>query len=256
MSANRLWPVVMITLAILALLFAIALWFQKNHHQPDHPGQKPQHHGKILWGVDTASKVTDSLYQCVTDHYGKPRIWGRYMESKGNISTGLTQNEVSFIHEKGGSILLIYNHFTDATGYDNGVSEGKMAISFAKNLGVPKGTALFADIEPTYPVNADFIRGWVKTLSSSSYKVGMYGDFSKNSKLRKANHSAAKHLHHKPILWSDQPRPGITGKPKAPDYHPATPNSSKNLAWQYGIGAKKCNIDTDLARSEIQSYLW
>ncbi|HET7578964.1 MAG TPA: glycoside hydrolase domain-containing protein [Bacillales bacterium] len=256
MSAKRLWPSIIITLAILALLVAIALLYQKNHRQLDHPGQKPQHHRKILWGVDTASKVTDSLYQCITDHYGKPLIWGRYMESKENISKGLTKKEASFIHKKGGHILLIYNHFTDATGYNNGVSEGKMAISFANDLGVPKGTALFADIEPTYPVDADFIRGWVKTLSPSSYMAGIYGDFSKNSGLRKAYHSAANKLNSQPILWSDQPRPGITGKQKAPDFHPAAPKSSKNLVWQYGIGAKKCNIDTDLARSNIQSYLW
>lgn len=270
---------------IVILLLGTFIWlYQKNHphlHEPQqsqqsksgqHGGRDKPHHNhnkqhkdqnkhsekkqEPLWGVDTAGHVNDSLYKCVADHYGKPDFWGRYMKSKGDTSEGLTKDEVSFIHKKGGKILLIYNHFNNATGYDKGVSEAKDAISFAKDLGVPKARTLFADIEPTYPVDSGFIRGWVKKLSSSPYKAGIYGDFSKDSKLRKAYQAAIEKVDHKPILWSFQPRAGITLKKEAPYFAPAAPKASKTLIWQYGINAKKCNIDTDLAQSKVKKDLW
>lgn len=260
MNKNRLWPLILCFLVAIALVFTIAWIYHFNHH----PSQQPPNHGhpqqpkkhKILWGVDTASKVSNSFYQCVDKNYGKPDIWGRYMDSKTNISTGLTKKEASFIHQKGGKILLIFNHFSNATGYHNGVSAAHTAISDAKNLGVPKGTALFADVEPTYSVDASFLTGWAKTLSASPYKAGLYGDFSKGSDLQKAYQSSRKKLDDSPILWTNHPRPGITSAKKAPDFHPATSETSATLAWQYGIGAKKCNIDTDLAQSGILQYLW
>jgi hypothetical protein len=267
---------------IVVLLFGMFFWlYQKNHHphqaqqsqqqktgQHEHRDKPHQDHHKKdqskhskkkqepLWGVDTAGNADDSLYKCVSDHYGKPDFWGRYMKSKGDTSVGLTKDEISFIHKKDGKILLIYKHFSDATGYDKGMSEANDAISFAKDLGVPKGRILFADVEPTYPVDSGFIRGWVKKLSSSQYKAGIYGDFSRDSKLREAYQAAMKKVDQKPILWSFQPRPGITTKKKAPDLHPAAPKSSRASVWQYGINAKQCNIDTDLAQSKIEKYLW
>ncbi|HEU5141422.1 MAG TPA: glycoside hydrolase domain-containing protein, partial [Bacillales bacterium] len=206
---------------------------------------------------DTASRVTESFYQCVEKNYGKPDVWGRYMETTGDISFGLTKEEISLIHKKGGKIMLLYNHLDSATGFEDGKAEAETAISYAKDLGVPDGTALFADIEPVFPVDADFIRGWIKKMSSSPYKAGFYGDFSEGSNLRKAYDSAKEKIENKPILWSFQPRIGITSKANAPnDFDPAAPKSAKTLAWQYGIGGEKCNIDTNLAVSEILKYLW
>ncbi|HWO96582.1 MAG TPA: hypothetical protein VNM45_09645 [Bacillus sp. (in: firmicutes)] len=39
--------------------------------------------------------------------------------------------------------------------------EAEKAINYANDLGVPMGVALFADIEPGYPVDSEFIRGWL-----------------------------------------------------------------------------------------------
>ncbi|HEU5138982.1 MAG TPA: glycoside hydrolase domain-containing protein [Bacillales bacterium] len=296
MPNSRLWYSIISLFVAFALLFTIGLIYQKHqqpHSQPPKNGQQDDQNGgndrhnkqdnrenkdqnqdknndknknqdqrksensRLLWGVDTASRVTESFYQCVTDHYGKPDVWGRYMETTEDVSLGLTQEEVSLIHKKDGKILLLYNHLDSATGYEDGKAEAETAISFAKELGVPEGTALFADIEPVFPVDADFIRGWIEKMASSPYKAGFYGDFSKGSSLRKAYHSAIEETEHKPVLWSFQPRIGITGKEDAPnDFDPAAPKSAKTLAWQYGVSGEQCNIDTDLAVSKILKYLW
>lgn len=258
MNRSQRWPIIVCFLVAIAIAIAIAWIFHYNHqpHQPpDHHPKKPTAH-KIVWGVDTANRVSNSFYKCVVNHYGSPKIWGRYMDSKANTSTGLTQKEISFIHGKNGKILLIFNHFHKATGYQNGEEAAHSAISKAKKLGAPKGVAIFADVEPTYSVDASFIKGWVKTLSQSPYKAGIYGDFTKNSDLNKAYQAAQNNLHTQPILWSNRPVRGITSAKKAPDFQPSAPKKAKTWVWQYGVNANQCNIDTDLAKSEILKYLW
>lgn len=48
-------------------------------------------------------------------------------------------DEVNFLRENDVQYLfVIYNHFTDARGYTNGVLEDKQAISYAEDLDIPK----------------------------------------------------------------------------------------------------------------------
>lgn len=251
------WSMIIAMLIIATLLVTFIWMYQKNHDDSKQP-KSPDHDTTTLWGVDTASKVNNSFYQCVNDNYGKPEILGRYMKDKKGVSKGLTQKEISFIHDHDGKILLIYNHFSNATGKKNGKSAAKQATSFANDLDAPKGVALFADIEPNYPVDADFIQAWTKKLNGSKFEPGIYGEFSKksDSKLRTAYKSPANNIDQKPIVWSSLPRPGITSKDKAPDFNPAAPKSSKSFIWQYGLSAKKCSIDTDLIQSKSTDFLW
>lgn len=227
---------------------------EKTEEQPA-PPPPPE----IVWGVDTASKLDQAFMQCVVDNYGKPVVFGRYLETKEGVSSGLTQEEVALLHEQGVKIIPIYNHFTNATTYENGVAEANMAISFAQKLGIPEGIAIFADIEPNYPVDEGFIRGWVDTMLGSAYKPGIYGVFTNESTLNAAYQSAIANngnVQSQTIIWSSNPDPGVTPQANAPQYQPGAPENVNVSIWQYGINGQPCNIDTNLVQSNILQHLW
>jgi hypothetical protein len=243
------------------LLFVI---FPIIYHQFHQSTEKPVHDQsekvpKIVWGVDSASKVTDKVLACVNKNYGKPLVWGRYTKTSKGVSTGLTAQEVKFLHKNNLGILLIYNHFDKAMSKKAGQKEAKTAIQYAKNIKPPKGTVIFADIEPKYPVDPSFIEGWYETIALSDYHPGIYGVFDPQQKVFAAFNKAAKKnrsIKQKTIIWSAAPQKGISAKKKAPKYSPIGPKDSLLYGYQYGIEAKSCNIDTDLFKGEILNYLW
>lgn len=214
---------------------------------------------KLVWGIDTASKINSSFYQCVTKNYGKPVVVGRYMLSEQGVYTGLNQNEVKFLHRKGVKILPIYNKFSNASGKSHGVTVAHQAIQRAKKLGVPKGSYLAADIELQKQVNAGFLMGWTQTILNAGYKPSIYGNFVSghlNHAYNQASSNSSTVKNHL-MLWTNQPSIGITTKSNAPNQFNATsPNHSQTDVWQYGINGNKCNIDTDLIKGSILNSLW
>src|SRR5690606_2679287 len=214
---------------------------------------------KAFWGVDSASLTTEELYACVVDNFGTPKVWGRYLGDKENVSFGLTSDEVDYLHSNDVKILLIYNHFSDATGYENGMEQARNAIELAEELEVPEGKAIFADIEPDYPVDKEFIKGWFDGMKDSAYKPGIYGAFAEEQELYPVYSEAAEEneeLKNETIIWTAYPQEGITTEENAPEYNPGAPEGSYLLGWQYGIDAEACNIDTNLFKGELFEYLW
>ncbi|WP_085524187.1 glycoside hydrolase domain-containing protein [Tuberibacillus sp. Marseille-P3662] len=259
---SSFWWLIMMAIPIFVIgsLLLLALHFDPSSKQPDQPnGSDDESKQKLIWGIDTANQVTDNLYQCVDKHYGQPAIIGRYLGDKDNVSTGLTQDEAQFIHQKGARIIPIHNHFTDATGRSNGIQEAQEALDYAQSLDIPKETYLFADIEPSYPVNADFLMGWTKTLIDAHYQAGVYGNFADDN-LRDVYQTASKQsntVKKNLAIWSNEPKTGVTSKKQAPHHFKAeTPNSSETFIWQYGLGAKQCNTDTNLIKNKLSSGLW
>jgi hypothetical protein len=279
-----LWTIVLSAILVLPLL--LTFFHQNTTHKTSKPPQQTQaptqtapqpqsqnegnSNGKpsdpnppkppqTVWGVDSASKVDQAFLKCVNDHFGKPEVVGRYLETKEGISVGLTTQEVSYLHSQGTKIIPIFNHFTDATSYQNGVAEAKEAIAYSQKIGIPKGVAIFADIEPKYPVDDAFISGWADTMAASPYKPGIYGVFAANNKIVSDYQTAASkntNVKSNTIIWSSNPQPGITNKDSAPSYNPKAPGNMKISIWQYGMDAKTCNIDSDLIQGEILSNLW
>jgi hypothetical protein len=228
----------------------------KPQPQPARPPQEPP---QILWGVDTASKLDQAFLQCVVDNYGKPSVFGRYLETKEGVSAGLTPEEVELLHQQGIKIIPIYNHFTNATTYENGAHEAQAAIAYAQQIGIPEGNAIFADIEPTYPVDENFIRGWVDTLLGSPYKPGIYGVFTNDSALTAAYQAAIasnQNVQSQTVIWSSNPDPGVTPQANAPEFQPGAPANVPVSIWQYGIDGEICNIDTNLIQSTVLDFLW
>jgi hypothetical protein len=223
------------------------------------PAPPPQETPQILWGVDTASNLDQAFLQCVVDNYGTPSVFGRYLETNEGVSAGLTADEVELLHQQGIKIIPIYNHFTNATTYENGAQEAQAAIAYAQQIGIPEGKAIFADIEPTYPVDENFILGWVDTLLGSPYKPGIYGVFTNDSALTAAYQAAIAsnlNVQSQTIIWSSNPDPGITPQNNAPEFQPGAPENVSVSIWQYGIDGETCNIDTNLIQSNILDFLW
>ncbi|MCH1626713.1 glycoside hydrolase domain-containing protein [Ferdinandcohnia quinoae] len=229
-------------------------------NKEDKYGTKPDENlPEVVWGIDSASETTEEFYACVKENFGDPVVFGRYIGDIEGVSNGLTAEQVKLIHSKGDYILPIYNHFDNATGYDNGVKQAKEAIKLAKDLGIPEGVAIFADIEPNYPVDSKFITGWYETIETSQYESGIYGVFDPEQKLYDAYNAAAKSndaISDNNYIWTAAPNNGITTQDKAPEFKPQAPEGSKAFGWQYGLDADTCNIDTNLFKKEIVNVLW
>nr|WP_275899499.1 glycoside hydrolase domain-containing protein [Bacillus piscicola] len=214
---------------------------------------------KYLWGVDTASIADKSLVECVEKNYGNPKVWGRYLGTKDGVSRGITMPEIERLREDGDHVLLIWNHFENATGFEKGQQVAQEAIKMADEFGVPQGTAIFADVEPTYPVDAAFLQGWYAGFQESRYKAGVYGVFDPNSEVRAAFNEAAgesNEFQDNTYVWSAAPQVGVTTKKNAPSYQPEAPKDSLSWGWQYGIEAETCNIDTNLFKSDLIEVSW
>jgi len=230
-----------------------------NNSSDKSDGDKNQNSGnksKIIWGVDSASPADDNSYQCVVNNFGDPDVWGRYLGDREGISVGLSADEAEFLHTKDTKILIIYNHVNDATGYDRGVQHAEQAISFAKDIGVPEGVALFLDVEPSYPVDSAFMKGWYDKLIDSAYHPAVYGVFNEGSALLTAFTAMEQDIQENIIVWTAHPQEGIAAKENAPEFNPQGPDHALMYGWQYGLEAETCHIDTNLFQSDITDFLW
>ena len=212
-----------------------------------------------LWGIDSAVKADDKVYNCVITNFGKPNYWGRYLTTIANVNDGLSMEEVRFLHNKGIKIMPIYNNFRAALGYRNGQVVARNAIFNAQRLGIPKSTYIFANVEKFFSVDEGWIRGYVDTFFTSNYRPGIYadpveGDFSKAYCEAVAKSERVKV---QTIIWSAQPEPGVTPEKDAPNFNPSMPPCDANVwGWQYGRDAKNCPIDTNLIDQRLYDNLW
>ncbi|MBP1968383.1 hypothetical protein J2Z83_000475 [Virgibacillus natechei] len=214
---------------------------------------------ETVWGVDSASLTTEDMLACVTENFGDPSVWGRYLGDNEGVSVGLTEEEIDLLQSNDIQTLVIWNHTTDVTGYDHGQSEANQAIEMAQDLGIPEGVALFANVEPIYPVDAAFLLGWHDALTDSEYNSGVYGIFDPSEELYVAFEEAAEEnsdLLDEMYVWTASPNVGITTEDDAPSYEPDYPEGSLLAGWQYGIEAETCNIDTNLFDGNVLEVLW
>jgi hypothetical protein len=214
---------------------------------------------KEIWGVDSAARVTSDLYSCVVKNFGKPRYWGRYLTTIPDVSDGLTQQEVRYLHSNNVKIVPIYNNFNAAVGYRSGRVTAINATYQARKLGVPTGTFIFANIEKFFDVDESWIRGWVDAMIPSGFRPGIYADPS-TTKFNRAYCTAVSteaKVGEQVVIWSQEPTPGVTKKANAPAYKPVTPPCIANVwAWQYGENAEECPIDTNLMEPRLFQALW
>ncbi|MGC5327512.1 glycoside hydrolase domain-containing protein [Brevibacillus sp. SYSU BS000544] len=212
-----------------------------------------------LWGVDSAARVTETIYECVRRNYGVPAYWGRYLTTVPGAADGLTTNEISFLHRKGIKILPVYSAFRRAVGFANGQIVARNTLFHARRLRIPRGTVIFANVERFFEVDEGWIRGWVNTFLPSGYRPGIYHDPVTGNFNAAFCAAAARDpmVSRRAILWSAEPDPGVTSKQKAPPFAPTKVNCPANvLIWQYGRDSQTCPIDTNLLDSSMYRYLW
>ncbi len=210
------------------------------------------------WGVDSAEIVTEELFQCVLQNFGYPGFWGRYLVRVQGVSEGLTQLEISFMRSKGIKLLPIYNSIREAKGYYRGRAAGNNAVLYAQNLNIPKGMPIFADIEPFFQIDDEWIQGWTEEMVLGEYKSGIY-NFPETGGFNKAFCDAVKEnkqIKALNILWSAEPELEPSGPLNPPEYRPLGPDCGGNVwAWQYSRKVTSCPIDTNLASSELVNIL-
>lgn len=265
MSKGPFWWTFIILLTGILLVFTsctINNSEREGSTTPDNSQSEQKEESKdYIWGVDSASIVNEQLYSCILDNFGDPAYFGRYLETKDGVSYGLSQEEVDFLHENGVKLLPIYNHFINATTYEKGVAEAEQAISYAQKINIREGVYIFADIEPDYPVDKEFIRGWTETILDSPYKPGIYGVFVEESE-SKALDSYLSYVNENEeikdelAVWTSDVSIGITTKKEAPKFNPEAKDVINVSIWQYGIDAEACNIDTNLLQAEFLEHLW
>ena len=227
------------------------------------------------WGVDSArtpnSTAVDGsvCYDSVTSRAtAAPEFWGRYIG--GNYS--LTAGEITYLHGVGCKILVAYNGTSnDSTSVQGDIAEGRPdaanAITAAIALGVPTGTAIYADIEGSWTPSANWMRGWATAVAAANFTPGMYCDPTPGSAFDQAYCVAAplEPAVAASFLWSMEPEPNpqCMAAGLAPAFGPKTPTCGGNvLLWQYTIdcwqdtlGANQ-GIDMDLALDAALAVMW
>ena len=214
---------------------------------------------RVIWGVDSAMAVDATLYECVENNFGKPEVWGRYLNTIEGVSYGLSRQEISFLKEKGLKILPVYNNFKEAIGSQAGRTAAQNAIYNANRLGIPEGVFIFANVERFFQVDAAWIISWVKQFQNSSYRPGFYND-PVEGPFNEAYCQAIQEnqlVRTQSVLWSAEPEPGVTTKTAYPAFKPKTPDCEANVwAWQFGRDASECPIDTILVQRRLYTELY
>jgi glycoside hydrolase-like protein len=208
----------------------------------------------MAWGVDSArtpnSTAVDGTvcFDSVAERAGaSPAFWGRYIGAR----FAMDKAEAAFLHAKGCLVLPIYNGTSNTVGsVKRGLAEGQAdanaAATAALTLGIPAGVAIYADVEGSWAVTSDWIRGWATGITARNFVSGLYGDCRPGATFAQA-YCAAQEV--EPIvggslLWSMEPEPNPQCQPagNSPAYAPAKPACGGTVVlWQY---TENCWEDT------------
>jgi peptidoglycan hydrolase-like protein with peptidoglycan-binding domain len=219
-------------------------------------------HSKTLWGIDTAPPVTSSSLDRIIQKFGKPSFIGKYLH--GTNFTPLSSEEASLIHSQGMRIMLLEPDFGKDTGYNHGADLAMRAVTRARELGIPQGVAIFADLEPGSQVDAGWLEAWYGVVLLSGYLPGYYANPYADRNFNGPFCAAVSQfpsLADKAVL--DIYEPMLTRSPvaQAPLFAPSIPYCGSHptgnvLMWQYGLsgGDSQANVDTDEMKASVP--LW
>lgn len=130
--------------------------------------------GRLLFGVDSEVQSNDILqnnlteFEWVTRNKLYPNFWGRKIS--GNNC--LTKEEIDFLHGKGCKIAAIYNTSDAKETEEQGKIEAKRTIMTALELNIPKGAAIFLEIDKAENITKDYMKGFAERLISEGYTPG------------------------------------------------------------------------------------
>ena len=90
-----------------------------------------------------------------------------------------TTLEIDFLKAKGCKLALMVRDLKEASvSCDNGTGDAQRAIATAKHFNVPqnKGIAIWADIQPDWSINPNWMLSFAKELSENGYLPGFLGN--------------------------------------------------------------------------------
>jgi hypothetical protein len=209
----------------------------------------------VSWGVDSWNPITSASLSSVTSALGKPDFWGRYIGQTGN-APDMTASEATLAHQNGIKILPIFSEFAQGStsGYSTGVYFASYAAVAANSLGIPGGTMIAIDIEPSSYVDAGFIEGWFDKLSALGYVPAVYENpYTGSNRYFPGAYcsavSAEPAIGTTMLLYSYEPSLSHLARASAYGWGPAAPGcANQTLAWQYNLsGGSNPNVDLDEA---------
>ena len=229
----------------------------------------------MWWAVDSTVPLSaDSLANVRRYYRGHPTpvAWGRYLTG----SFALRRSEITFARRHGIALYLLMPDDNcsgcgggDTCGNDRTPAQASQdadkAIRAARRLGLPRGVALFKDVEEVTgchgELTAAYLRAWYRVASRSEYRAGFYGNSTTQSyDFPRAYCQAvrADPAFASVMLAQDEPEPalgaarGTIGPRNAPRFAPNRPSCVPRAAvriWQYGESVSSANVtDVDEIR--------
>jgi hypothetical protein len=258
----------------------------------------------LHFGVDSARRADATLHRLkgkpkvfdlVTKLMGRmPEFWCRYLHTCPNVCEGLTREEAKFIFTRSDGkckILPIYRNNNKAGPLvwgdrDAGRADANNAILTAlREIHVPGGVWIYADIEPEKRCNPDWFLGWWERMLHSPYggRGGVYANplktaefvqpYCKALSLASPDDLFGQALQSFPddhirarYIWSQEitnrsVKPGFIPSEFSPKVVPCC--RGMTVLWQYGLGcfAKHTGdgmalCDLDLADDLGYSTMW
>jgi len=225
-----------------------------------------------FWGVDSLEKATkpigsSTLFDVVASQAGmRPAFWGRYLGDTGNLTLG----EIIFLHARNCNILIIFRDTTTASvkTYLQGADQAKAAIRFARNLGVPGGVWIYADLEPGQAPTAEWFQGWFKTMQDptiSPYGGGVYGNTATGQDFNRpycvAYNSFTSAQQAVAYVYANQPqRSCVNSAAAAPPFSNvmSPPCNPPTVIYQYSLNClfNKTKVDLDVANAKGFASMW
>jgi hypothetical protein len=131
----------------------------------------------MLKGVDTAARLSAEQAKILVAN--GITFAGRYLVDK-SMSKAITDREAKALLDSGLSLLLIYETYASRPreGSASGQRDGYAAYSYAKELGVPDGTAIYFAVDydapkSDYPAIEAYL--YAAKAACAPYRCGVYG---------------------------------------------------------------------------------
>ena len=232
----------------------------------------PKSVNRLLFGVDSQIQANDLLqnnieqFEWVVRNKIYPNFYGRYLTGENSLAL----DEIQFIHRKGCKIAVIYSSSDEKKTEEQGMLLAKKMSACAREVGIPKGVAIFLELGETEVVSRNFMRGLAKSLMEDGYtpafKANTDAKFSFDREFSRGMQSD-REIFKKCLIWAVSPTVrkynGITTSHLIhPDnwkpYAPSSLTRGEIAIWQYGVEChpieddrgKLTTFNLDLVRNE------
>lgn len=227
---------------------------------------------RLLFGVDSETQANDHLqnnldqFEWIVRNKIYPNFYARYISGANR----LTKDEIQFLHSKGCKIAAIYSSTTPKQTEEQGTLLAKEIGICGLELSIPKGTAVFLEINENEDTSRDFMKGFANTLLLEGYTPGFKANTDAKYNFDRKFSGGMKtdaDVFNKCLIWAVTPTikdyDGITTSHLIhPDnwmpYAPSGITRNTIAIWQYGKNChpieddmgKECTFNLDLVRNE------